>query len=384
MPLYSKELESIGHSFKSLDEFECKTQQNQVHGVSEKCVMSPAPDHSDAVLVEDSRTITVSKNRTTLMTKVNQRDSSTSSIIERGASMNTNASGMPIVFRKNDISTQNGGSTITFQLHIHPGPLGLNIKPRGTLGFEVIHVRCGSQCTGKVKEGDYLVSIDDLVLYDLTNEYVINYLNTRISTNKTITVSRRNASLISAANVQSNRFVEMCNLPALIDQETEDHGSSCNFSQDMSLNCLESAVTDSSEGELHDEPSKEVDHLNNTQDGGEKTNEFPWQTKRLYSKCQENLPVKKKYKVAETDLDCIERQNKQVLQDGAHRQPIDIFQDLVSSYDLAFDPSLYTQQELLKFKELSKSICNEMELREHIRLDEIERRICFDGDDKIM
>jgi hypothetical protein len=276
---------------------------------------------------------------------------------------------------KNDVSTQNGTTgtaSVTFQLHMDPGPLGLNIKPRGSLGFEVIRVRSGSQCKGRVFKGDYLVSINDLALYNLTNEYVVNYLNTRKLMNKTITVvttrsSTRNATPSSV--LQSDRFCGTCN-----------HGGNC------------------SEQVYEQRSKEEVENANTTSHKQERRQNlvFPasLQLKRLYNNDdgdQENPSRNKKCKVLEINLKKNDIENQinddhedkndadthlydRRDEDAIHDDP---FHHNVASpaSDPTFDPSLYTYQELYKFKELSKIICNEMECQEVSRLDEMARRI---------
>lgn len=278
---------------------------------------------------------------------------------------------------KNDVSTQNdatGTAPVTFQLHMDPGPLGLNIKPRGPLGFEVIQVRSGSQCKGRVFKGDYLVSINDLALYNLTNEYVVNYLNTRKLMNKTITVvttrsSTRNATPSSL--LKSDRFCGTCN-----------HGDNCSE-------------------QVYEQLSKEKVEKSNTishQQKRKQNHVFSaslLQLKRLYNndgdQKEENPSRNKKCKVLGINLKKNDKEN-QINDDLEDKNDADThlydrdedaihddsFHHNVASparSDPTFDPSLYTYQELYKFKELSKIICNEMECREVSRLDEIARRI---------
>lgn len=326
-------------------------------------VLSPTTSHS---ILEDSSARTCTSNpvasfKTQILLHLN--DNCVNNQI-RGTSNYIVAENSSAITRKIDDCTRNNSSSgCMFQLHVDPGPLGLNIKSRGPLGFEVVHVKLDSQCKGKVQKGDYMVSIDDLALCNLTNDYVQNYLSTRILLNKTITVKRRNASPNSS--VQSGRLFDL-------DQDEQDDSCDGSFNVSHGKNYLKHSKPATNVccavGASH-EVFKEIDNLNN-QDKNDKTHVFSLPLKRQKND-QDKIPENKGTEVVNLNCD---------LHDETHPRTA-IFHDLTSNCDPVFDPSIYSYQELVRFKQLSEIICNEMERREVSRLDEIARRV-FDEIDE--
>jgi hypothetical protein len=88
---------------------------------------------------------------------------------------------------------KNLGKIHTFQVDVIPGTLGLNIRKQPwdpSIGIEITMVKSDSQCFGKVKEGDWIVSVDTTSVFNFKAGEFGSLLKERQDARKTLTINR--------------------------------------------------------------------------------------------------------------------------------------------------------------------------------------------------
>jgi len=323
------------------------------------------------------------------------------------------------------------------ELHAHPGPLGLNIKPRGSLGFEVIKVRSGSQCEGQVQNGDYFVFLDGFPLYNLTKTFIVKYLADRSLFHKKIIFKRysyspvTDDSSIPPAACQSESWKKR--------SEAETSGCCCKFLSLVQENNLEEEKMRKSQHRSGggDVLSKNICHSIAIRNGSPQTKREILETKNNARKLMKSSPCHHPHVEAISSTSTSTKNNRtnefllllrtkkssffpatrrlkrsrspddnrMITKKNRKERSVFRFQKNHYEFDYiggnhvsttsldsttsnscsnkssrredhpAFDLTQYTHQDLLKFKEMSRSICIDMERKEVLRLDEIAKRL---------